>query len=182
MYRVWNLLYQPARRLHLTSHCYAEPLRKKKTIDPLVAKKQFERKIRKLEREIYKLQSIEPKLKPILEQQLPPQVLKDYENRVRKETDQSIPKLMKSFLKVWCIYKNLETQSELKYIRAVAQSQEKTMNLLKKDYSELYNSAIQLDPELIPYTVFNVKKDSPPSESYNCPDGNETDTTKQWKL
>ena len=56
------------------------------------------------------------------------------------------------------------------------------MNLLKKDYSELYNSAIQLDPELIPYTVFNVKKDSPPSESYNCPDGNETDTTKQWKL
>lgn len=177
-----NILYQSKQSLHMTNPNYASPLRKKKVVNPLTTKKQYDRKVRRLEREISKLQSIEPKLKPILELQLPPQVKKDLDSRLRKEIDQTSHNLLNSYLKVWSIYKSIETQSELEHIHEAAKSQEKALHLLRRDYPELYSAAIEIDPKLIPYTVDNVKKETPPLESYNCPDGKEYDITKEWRL
>ncbi|XP_017489395.1 PREDICTED: 39S ribosomal protein L40, mitochondrial-like, partial [Rhagoletis zephyria] len=101
------------RGLHVTSPAFAEPLRKKKAIDPSTTKKQYERKVRRLEKEINKLESIDPKLKPILELQLPPQVKKELDARKRSEVDKNIHSLLNAYLKVWSIYKTIETKSEL---------------------------------------------------------------------
>ncbi|KAI2803185.1 39S ribosomal protein L40, mitochondrial [Blomia tropicalis] len=176
------MMQMSERNLHITAPAFAEPLRKKKIINPLTTKKQYERKLRRLEREISKLESIEPKLKPILELHLQPFVKKDIEARKRNETDQTNHKLLNAYLKIWSIYKTLETETELSQIRCAARAQERALSLLKRDYPQLYLEAIQIDPNLIPYTVTNIKKDTPPVESYNCPDGKEYDTTKQWKL
>ncbi|KAH9403952.1 39S ribosomal protein L40, mitochondrial [Tyrophagus putrescentiae] len=170
------------RGLHVTSPAFAEPLRKKKAIDPSTTKKQYERKVRRLEKEINKLESIDPKLKPILELQLPPQVKKELDARKRSEVDKNIHSLLNAYLKVWSIYKTIETKSELYHIANAARAQEGALNVLKRDYPKLYTAAIQIDPSLLPYTVLNVKKDTPPADSYTCPDGKEVDITKEWKL
>lgn len=170
------------RGLHVTSPAFAEPLRKKKAVDPGTTKKQYERKVRRLEKEISKLESIDPKLKPILELQLPPQVKKNLDSRKRPETDKNSHNLLNAYLKVWAIYKSIETKSELKHIANAAKAQEAALNVLKREYPELFNAAIQIDTSLLPYTVFNVKKDTPPTDSYTVPDGREQDITKEWKL
>lgn len=170
------------RCLHVTSPAFGAPLRKKKAVDPGTTKKQYERKVRRLEKEINKLESIDPKLKPILELQLPPQVKKGLDSRRRPEADKISHSLLNAYLKVWAIYKNIETKSELQHIANAAQSQEGALNALKREYPELYNAAIQIDTSLLPYTVHNVKKDTPPTDLYTCPDGKEMDVTKEWKL
>lgn len=177
-----NLVQLGERSLHLTTPVYSTPLRKKKVANPLTTKKQFERKLRRLEREINKLESIDPKLKPILELQLPPQVKKDLDSRKRKEDDQVSHNLLNSYLKVWSIYRTIETQAELHHIRNAASAQEKALSVLKQDYPHLYKAAIEIDPTLLPFTVVTVKKDTPPVDSYACPDGKEFDITKEWKL
>jgi len=174
--------HQSQRTIFLTNPNFAEPLRKKKVVDPQTTKKQFERKVRKLEKAIKTLESQDPKLKPILEMQLPPQVKKELDVRKRQETDEMGHKMLKAYLRVWSIYKSLESEKEIKAIQTAASAQEKALDVLKRDYPDLYNAAIQLDPNLIPYTVNNVKKDTPPADSYTCPDGKEYDTTKAWRL
>lgn len=169
------------RGIHLSRPLFAEPLRKKKQVSPLVTKKQYERKIRRLEREINKLESIPLKLKPILELQLSPQILKELDARTRKEKDEDAKRLLDSFYDAWCVYKFAESVTEMKSIVSVRNAQKRALNALKS-YPDLYEQAIQVDPELIPFKVDNIKKHTPPIENYNCPDGNEFDITKEWKL
>lgn len=171
-----------SRAIHQSAVVFASPLRKKKQINPLITKKQFERKIRRLEREIAKLEAISLKLKPILELQLPPYILKEIEKRSREEKDEKAEQLLQSYYNAWSVFKSIERQNELKNIGTVRNAQKRALDLLQRDYPQLYHEAIQLDPELIPFKVDVVKKDTPPVDSYHCPDGREQDITKEWKL
>lgn len=170
------------RFIHSTCINYSAPLRKKKVINPLTHKKQFERKVRKLEKEIKRLEAIPPKLIPILELQLPPKVIKELDDRKRKDVKTIDDKIINQYNKVWAIYRQIESNQEMKYIKKVASTQDKALNLLKNNYPDLYQEAIQLDPNLIPFKIEIVKKHTPPIASYKCPDGKATDITKEWKL
>lgn len=178
-------LLASSRSIHLSAISYAEPLRKKKIINPLTTKKQFERKVRRLEREINRLQAVPLKLKPILEQQLPPHVVRELDQRQRSITAEERTKLHRMIIylnKIWSIYKGLETREEMRRIKSVVDAQQKAMDILERDYPDLYKKAIEIDPNLIPYQVMNVKKHTAPNPSYQCPDGREQDTTKEWRL
>lgn len=56
----------------------AEPLKKKKRLDPAVIKAREERKRRKLEKQIRRLQKTERQLKPIDEMEVPVEILDNY--------------------------------------------------------------------------------------------------------
>jgi large subunit ribosomal protein L40 len=56
----------------------AEPLKKKKRLDPAVIKAREERKKRKLEKQIRRLEKHEKQLKPLDELDVPIQILEKY--------------------------------------------------------------------------------------------------------
>lgn len=170
------------RSINTSAILYAAPLRKKKVVNPLTTKKQFERKVRRLEKEIARLESVPPKLKPILEYQLPPDVTNELDQRKRTQTDPICHQLLSHYLKIWSIYKGLERKREMEWICFVSDAQSKALKLLQRDYPDLYEKAVQIDPKLIPYRVDVMKKHTPPNPNYKCIDGIKTDITKEWKL
>ncbi|XP_075675733.1 mitochondrial ribosomal protein L40 [Dermatophagoides pteronyssinus] len=181
-----TLLLPSTRSIHLSIISYASPLRKKKIVNPLTTRKQFERKVRRLEREINRLESIPLKLKPILEQQLPPNVVRELNERKRTITNDERNQLDKMHVylnKILSIYRGIETREEMRLIKLAVDSQQKALNILQRDYPELYSEAIQIDHNLIPYQINNVKKHTTPNpSSYKCPDGRQQDITKEWRL
>lgn len=174
------------RSFHVSSIDFASPLRKKKVVNPLTSKKQYDRKVRRLEREIARLSALKPTLKPILELKLPTNVAKEIEARTRAvdAEQQQAQTLLRYYLKLWSDYQSLEATNELRQIAAMTRSQEKALKLLRDEYPELYQQAVALDQQLIPYTVAgsSIRKETPPNPQYRCPDGKATDTTKLWKL
>ena len=170
------------RGIATSSVCFAEPLRKKKVVNPATTKKQYDRKVRKLEREIRVLENAKPKLKPILELQIPLQVKREIDARIRSDGDEVAQKLLNSYFKVWSIYKSLEGEAELRHIKNCVRAQENALKVLKSDYPELYKEAVQLDQNLIPFQVTEVRKETPAVENFSCPDGKQQDITKEWKL
>ncbi len=155
-----NRVLVPNRGLFTTSYLFAEPLRKKKRIDPQVLKRRTERKLRKLEKEIRRLESTKKQLKPIIEAN----------NELKRMT------------KLWSIYKSEERVTELKSIKSMVYSQNRALNELRKESQELYESAISVDNDLMPFKVEDVKKETPKIDNYETPDGRITDLTKQWTM
>ncbi|XP_054167165.1 39S ribosomal protein L40, mitochondrial-like [Oppia nitens] len=166
-----------------TSACLmAEPMRKKKRIDPQLLKRREERKLRKLEKEIKRLEATPKQLKPIIELQLTPQVIKELEQRKRQEiNDQSLQEWQRIH-KLWSIYKCEQRLAEIKSITSMVKSQNNALKVLRNESEELYQSAISIDDNLIPFKTNNVKKETPKVEEYVPPDGKMNDITKQWAM
>ncbi len=177
-----NRVLVPNRGLFTTSYLFAEPLKKRKRIDPQVLKRRTERKLRKLEKEIRRLESTKKQFKPIVELQLTPQIIKELPQRQRKEVDFEANNQLKIITKLWSIYKSEERLTELKSIKSMVDSQNRALNQLRKESQELYESAISVDNNLIPFKVEDVKKETPSIDNYDTPDGRITDLTKQWTM
>ena len=68
-----------SRSLHLTSVCYVAPTRAKKKVDPIADKVKEDRKRRRYEKAIDKLEKFKLQLKPIHEYESERRILKELE-------------------------------------------------------------------------------------------------------
>jgi len=159
----------------------AEPLKKKKKLDPAIQRAKDERMRRKLGKAIRKLEKHEKQLKPIEECEVPIPVIKNFKERERR-----LPQLPADVLnqrwriqKEWCRYRFDQVVSEVRLFQRIQKSQEKALAQLRLESEELYWAAVEVDEQLLPYTA-KGPVNSPPFDTYQMPDGDYTDITQKW--
>lgn len=69
--------------------------------------------------------------------------------------------------------------NEERWIKKSIQAQDNALKELKRLSPNLYESAIQLDDNLLPRKIYGPKL-TPPLRNYVSPDGEYIDTTKTW--
>lgn len=183
---------QQQRNIFTTSELFGSPLRKKKRIDPLLLKKRTERKINRIQREIRKLEKSTKQLKPIVELELPPQIMREIDNRTRHElegenrTHELEMKKAETELKVlfnfYAIYQSEQQRILTNSIKTMVNSQKKALYHLKMHSQQLYDAALSIDKDFLPYKVEQVRKETPPNHDYQPPDGKHQDVTKDWRM
>ncbi|XP_056637555.1 39S ribosomal protein L40, mitochondrial [Diorhabda sublineata] len=159
----------------------AEPLKKKKKLDPAIIKAREERKKRKIEKQIRRLEKNARQLKPIEECEVPLEILDTLSTRKRYLAPPS-PEILEKralLLKKWCHYKREQHLADMQMLDRIAYSQQKALDELRKESEELYQEAVQSDFQLLPF-VCQGPVETPPIKHYNSPDGDYQDVSKKW--
>lgn len=168
-------------RFGITNVLLAEPLKKKKKLDPAIVKQREEKRRKKLEKSIRRLEKSARKLKPIDELEIPLCLKFEDQERLRKLPPKSEEEEERRILlqKEWSRYKHKQFMNDMQTIDRFIASQQKALNELRAASEELYNEAIQLDPSFIPY-VTKGPVHTPPIENYDSPDGEYIDLTVKY--
>ncbi|XP_053658998.1 39S ribosomal protein L40, mitochondrial [Anopheles marshallii] len=160
----------------------AEPLKKKKKIDPQVVKQREERKRKRLEKQIRRLEKNARQLKPIEELEVPMELIDEQAKR-RRNIPKPTPELVESralLEKQWAKYRMQETLADYQLFDRIVAAQTKALNELKLESEELYQQAIQLDPTLVPFLAQGPVV-TPPIKDYEQPDGEYIDVSRKWE-
>ncbi|XP_054261851.1 39S ribosomal protein L40, mitochondrial [Macrosteles quadrilineatus] len=161
----------------------AEPLKKKKKLDPAILRAREEKKKRKLEKQIRRLEKNARQLKPLDECEVPETLYKPEDMKIRtrqvapmseSEVDSRV-RLMKD----WARHRQRQALEDLKMIDRLAYSQARALDKLRQESEELYQEAIQIDPGFLPFKVKGPVV-TPPIENYDSPDGEYVDVSKKW--
>ncbi|XP_074600397.1 mitochondrial ribosomal protein L40 [Brevipalpus obovatus] len=168
------------RSISTSAWCLAQ--KKKGRIDPLVLKIRLERKVKRLESGIERIEKAPKQLIPIYEQSLQPTVQKEIDIRERDETDPQFDARYKKMLKVWALYKFIEAKQEMKCLRSVTRAQRVALDSLRQLSPSLWSEAVKPDPQILPYENDYIVKETPANPDYFPPDGHRKDITKHWKL
>ncbi|XP_055847959.1 39S ribosomal protein L40, mitochondrial [Episyrphus balteatus] len=167
--------------IHATPALCAEPLKKKRKIDPQIIKQREDRKKKKIEKQIRRLEKNARQLKPIEELDIPIELIDEKSQRARAIT--IAPEVLEqrvSLNKQWAAYKHKEKVADFQIIDRVLQSQMKALDELRKESEELYLEAIQPDNQLLPISIKGPVA-TPPIENYPSPDGEYIHLTKNWE-
>lgn len=171
------------RQLHTSSVMFAEPLKKKKRLDPVILKMRVDRKIKKLEKSIHQLECADKVMKPILEHTLPPHVHKELESRTRTGVSATeLKERMDRLFQVWALYRKQVDTQQSQSLKRVLQAQQRALDELKAESHELYEHAISIDDQLLPFQDSSLITERGPCSAYVPPDGIRTDVTKQWVM
>lgn len=81
--------------------------------------------------------------------------------------------------KQWARHKRTEKLGDYQLIDQVLQAQRKALDELKLESEELYEAAIQPDPQILPFKA-RVLVSTPPIKDYDSPDGEYIDVSKKW--
>ncbi|XP_055976641.1 large ribosomal subunit protein mL40 [Sorex fumeus] len=153
----------------------AEPLKKKKKVDPKkdqAAKDRLKKRIRRLEKASQELIPIEDFITPVRfldkERQRPPVEL-SFEEEERRAL----------LLKKWSLYKQQEHKMERDAIRSMLEAQQEALRELQLAAPELYEEAIKRDPGLFPFEREGPDY-TPPVTNYQPPEGRYHDITKVY--
>lgn len=164
-----------------TTCLYAEPLKKKKRIDPAIIKQREERKKKRLEKQIRRLERHARQLKPIEELEVPLEFLDGKKERIREVpvlTPETLEERARLY-KEWTRYKKKQTVNNMQMIDRLVFSQQKALDELRQESEELYQAAIQINPTQLPFTVCGPVQ-TPPIKGYDSPDGEYIDISKKW--
>lgn len=167
---------------HNTPALYAEPLKKKKRIDPNVIKAREERRKRKLEKQIRRLQKSAKTLKPIDDLEVPLNLLDEKATRQRKlpELSAAVKEERAALIKEWSIYRNKLHAQNLQIIDNLVSAQQKALQELRAESEELYQEAVQPDATFLPYYAVGPVL-TPPIKDYASPDGDYQDVSQKWE-
>merc|ERR1711973_188748 len=117
----------------------AEPLKKKKKMDPAVIKAREKKKKRKIEKSIRRLEKNAKELKPIEELGIPLVLAKEKSLRTRKENlSEAEQESNTLLLKSWSRYKYNQQLNENRMIDRITNSQQRALDQLKCISPELY--------------------------------------------
>ncbi|KFD53509.1 hypothetical protein M514_05615 [Trichuris suis] len=158
----------------------AEPLKKKRRIDPAIIRARLEKKKRKLEKTIRLILRQGKKLKPIQETTVDNKLLYSLDSLRRssrikeEERDERI-----LFLKEWTKYSTEKRSQRYASLRSMMESHEKALKELRLVSEELYEEALKVKPDAIPSHRKGVVSIAP-LPMYESPDGDYKDTTKKW--
>ncbi|XP_043255193.1 39S ribosomal protein L40, mitochondrial isoform X1 [Colletes gigas] len=177
----------------VTDMLLGEPLKKKRRLDPSIIRAREERKKKKLEKQIRRLQRHVKQLKPLNEINVPTELIEQKEyviysflpfyfqytynsifcrERSRPLTPLSIQEIERRSLliKEWSKYKHREWKKDVHVMESIMLSQEKALNELKAASEELYKKAIETDDSFLPYSAVGPVH-NPPINDYDSPDG-----------
>lgn len=153
----------------------AEPMRKKKKIDPKkdqAVKERLKKRIRKLEKASQELIPIEDFIVPVkfMDQgRQRPQVELPFEESERRAL----------LMKKWSLYKQQEHEMEREAIKSMLQAQQEALKELQLTSQELYEEAIKRDYSLFPFEREGPHY-TPPISDYQPPEGRYHDITKVY--
>ena len=145
--------------LHTSSECYAEPIKRKKRIDPAVLEHRKERRMRRIERELRRFQRMGRFLKPIEEREVARDLVADgeVERRSRAVDDIRLQEaeverralLEKSYAKS----RYAVLQHEFETHQRAERLQTKALAELKQLDPALYQAALEKPEDLLPFSV-----------------------------
>ncbi|XP_066590711.1 large ribosomal subunit protein mL40-like isoform X1 [Prorops nasuta] len=166
----------------ITNTLLGEPLKKKKKLDPAIVRARVERRKKKVEKEIRRLEKLSKQLKPIDEIEIPSELINMKEKRLRRPLilkEEEIDNRIHA-IKNWNKYKIKQHLNDLRIIELLLFSQQNALNEVKVESEQLYNEAIQPAFTLTPY-IAQGPTNTPFLESYDNPDGDYTDITKKYE-
>ncbi|XP_065559751.1 large ribosomal subunit protein mL40-like isoform X2 [Artemia franciscana] len=173
---------QPLLGFHTSAVQCAEPMKKKKKMDPSIIRHREQRKMKRIERSIRKLERVERPLKPLDETQIPLSL--KYEIPIRQRQlqpiSQDIELSQRELLVAWSHHKQKEAERDLACIRKLLDAQGKALKELKLESEELYIEATQLDLSLLPYKAVGPTR-TPQIKGYDPPDGDYIDVSRKWE-
>ncbi|XP_066221472.1 large ribosomal subunit protein mL40 [Saccopteryx leptura] len=153
----------------------AEPLRKKKKVDPRkdqAVKDRLKKRIRRLEKASQELIPIEDFITPVRfmdKVRQRPQVQLSFEEAERRAL----------LLKKWSLYKQQEHEMEREAIKTMLEAQQEALQELRLTSEELHVEAIKRDPSLFPFEREGPHY-TPPVSNYQPPEGRYHDITKVY--
>ncbi|KAI5133332.1 39S Ribosomal Protein L40 [Manis pentadactyla] len=153
----------------------AEPLRKKKKLDPKkdqAVKDRLKKRIRRLEKASQELIPIEDFITPVRfldKARQRPQVELPFEEEERRAL----------LLKKWSLYKQQEHAVEREAIRSMLEAQQEALQELRLTSPELHAEATKRDPSLFPFEKEGPDY-TPPVSNYQPPEGRYQDITKVY--
>ncbi|CAH2045141.1 unnamed protein product, partial [Iphiclides podalirius] len=165
----------------ITDQLCAEPMKKKKKMDPAIVKAREERRRKKLEKQIRRLQKNARQLKPIDECEIPLHLLDQMGKRKRPPVQLSAQEVEARAImqKEWSRYKHSEYIANIAQIDRIMAAQRRALDKLYEQSEDLYNEAVMPDLQLIPYSISGPVA-TPPIKNYDSPDGEYIDVTKKW--
>jgi len=173
----------PFQRWISTSPCsYAEPLKKKKKLDPQVIKAREERKKRKLEKLIRRMEKHASQLKPLQELEVPIAITDHFKERERRgivipeEEEESRWLLHKQ----WGRYMFQVNSKEIWMIDRIVASQRRALEELRLESEELYEAALKVDFAYIPCEL-KGPVETPPIKGFVAAEGDFTNISKKWE-
>jgi len=175
----------PIRGITTTPSLNAEPLKKRARMDPALLKIRVERKIKRCEREIEKLEKEPRQPIPILEYQNTSSVTRDLQARSGRTLEEvGLDKgILRSAHRMWGFYRGIQSRMERRSIRQVEQAQNRALETLKELDEQLYERTVSVDEvTLVPYLSSHIRKETPANPNYVPPDGRITDITKEWVM
>uniref|UniRef100_A0AC34F5M7 Large ribosomal subunit protein mL40 n=1 Tax=Panagrolaimus sp. ES5 TaxID=591445 RepID=A0AC34F5M7_9BILA len=157
-------------------------MKRQKKVDPEVAKVREARKRKKLEREIRDMQKHSKKPKPVEELTIDVRRAKNLSERIREMPVISEEKAEERalILKEYTKFAHQQRLADEAWLKESIKRQDAALKELKRLSPELYNTAIQLDQNLLPLHIKGPSL-TPPIKGYVSPDGEYVDTTKSWK-
>ncbi|XP_034833839.1 large ribosomal subunit protein mL40 [Maniola hyperantus] len=168
-------------QFRITDQLCAEPLKKKKKVDPAIIKAREDRRRKKLEKQIRKLQKNARQLKPIEEVEPPLHLMDQMGKRKRPAITLSAEETEARALlqKDWTRYKKQEYMANVAQIDRIMSAQRRALDMLYEESEELYNEAIMPDLQLVPSSFIGTFA-TPPIKNYDSPDGEYIDVSKKW--
>ncbi|KAG5441259.1 39S ribosomal protein L40, mitochondrial [Clonorchis sinensis] len=145
--------------IHTTAVAHAEPLKKKKRIDPLIEQNRVRRRTKKIEKEIKRFNRQQRQLKPVAELEGDRQLFKELEARRRQPVDLSENELDRRavLLKQWGRYQTNVAKTEFQQFSRAMRAQQRALDWLYLTSPELYKAAIQ--PFYLPTTCTTEGED-----------------------
>ncbi|XP_063628071.1 large ribosomal subunit protein mL40 [Cydia splendana] len=176
-----NISTTTAIQFKVTDYLCAEPMKKKKKIDPAIVKAREERRRKKIEKQIRRLEKNARQLKPIDELEVPLHLMDQIKKRKRPEPKLPAEEIEARALlqKDWARYKREEYIATVAQIDRIMASQRRALDKLYEVSEDLYDEAIMPDLQLIPYSVKGPVA-TPPIKGYDSPDGEYIDVSKKW--
>ncbi|KPJ18278.1 39S ribosomal protein L40, mitochondrial [Papilio machaon] len=176
-----NIFTAPTLQFKITEQLCAEPLKKKKKMDPAIIKAREDRRRKKLEKQIRRLEKNARQLKPIDELEIPLNVVDQIGKRKRPDVKLSEQEVEARALlqKEWSRYKRAEYMSTVAQIDRIMGAQKRALDMLYEESEDLYNEAVMPDLKLIPYSIKGPVA-TPPIKNYDSPDGEYIDVSKKW--
>uniref|UniRef100_A0A1B6KI01 Large ribosomal subunit protein mL40 n=1 Tax=Graphocephala atropunctata TaxID=36148 RepID=A0A1B6KI01_9HEMI len=167
----------------VTQFLCAEPLKKKKRLDPAIVRAREEKRKKKLEKQIRRLEKNARQTKPIDECEVPmvllePEELKIRQRKIAPLTSAQVDERVR-LTKDWTRYRYRQAIGDISIVERLAHSQARALQELRQESEELYQEAIQVDPALLPFSVRGPVV-TPPIPDYESPDGEYVDITKKW--
>ncbi|XP_050731252.1 39S ribosomal protein L40, mitochondrial-like [Eriocheir sinensis] len=165
----------------LTQCLGAEPLKKKKRLDPMIVRQREERKKKKIEKMIRRLEKNAGQLKPIDELEVPRNILQEIDIRKRREVaiSEEEEERRASLAKEWCQYRYKQHMAEVTMIDKMIAARDRALEELRQESEDLWFEAIQVDATLLPFKAKGPVS-TPPIKDYDAPDGEYYNITRNW--
>ncbi|KAM7537974.1 hypothetical protein Aperf_G00000064982 [Anoplocephala perfoliata] len=191
-------LVESFRSFHVSGVLSAEPLKKKKRVDPLQEANRIRRKAKRIEREIKRLAKQGKKLKPVEEIEGDRQLMREEKDRRRAPVILSEAEIDSRALlmKEWSRYQSHIAQEENRKLQSVLAAQRRALRCLAEvSPHHLYKAAIgpvtamfsdlsdQPTGEPLHFQASGPFATPPPRDpkAYEAPDGEKSDRTQKFE-